>query len=263
MELTEWDMLGLGTLVNAAAIVAGSAVGLVSGHLIPKRIRTTTIQAMGLAILVLGLQMALDPRVDAARIPYHGPLPYRPNPLVVIGGLALGSILGELLHLERRLEQLGHRLQALASRAPILSAEGYGDEAAREHSLVEGFVTASLLYCVGAMAVIGAIQDAVGQPQVLFVKAMLDGILSIMLASTLGLGVAFSALPLFLYQGGITLAAGLVAPFLTVPVLATLTATGGLLIAAIGLDLTGIKRLPIGNMLPGVFVAAVLAYFFG
>lgn len=256
-------MPGLGTLVNAGAIVAGAAVGLLSGHLIPKRIRTTTIQAMGLAILVLGLQMALDPRVDTAKIPYLGKLPYHPNLLIVIGGLALGSILGELLHLELRLEQLGERLQALASRAPFLEAAGDGEGDARGHSLVEGFVTASLLYCVGAMAVIGAIQDAVGQPQVLFVKAMLDGILSIMLASTLGLGVAFSALPLLFYQGGITLAAGSVAPFLTVPVLATLTATGGLLIAAIGLDLTGIKRLPIGNMLPGVFVAAVLAYFFG
>jgi uncharacterized membrane protein YqgA involved in biofilm formation len=113
------------------------------------------------------------------------------------------------------------------------------------------------------MAVIGSIQDAAGQPHVLYVKAMLDGIGAIMLASTLGVGVALSALPILLYQGGITLAAGSVERYLTVPVLATLTATGGLLIAAIGLDLTGIKRLPVGNMLPGVFVAAVLAYFFG
>ena len=253
-------MPGLGTLVNAGAIVAGAAVGLASGHLIPKRIRTTIMQAMGLAIRALGLQMALDTRIDSARIPYRGPLPYRPNLLIVIGGLTLGSLLGELLHLERRLEGLGHRLQALASKAPALSQDG---EAVQEHNLVEGFVTASLLYCVGAMAVIGSIQDAAGQPQVLFVKAMLDGIASIMLASTLGAGVALSALPLVLYQGAITLAAGSVGPFLTLPVLATLTATGGLLIAAIGLDVTGLKRLPIGNMLPGVFVAAGLAYFFG
>ena len=111
--------------------------------------------------------------------------------------------------------------------------------------------------------VIGPIQDAVGQPHVLYVKAMLDGIGSVMLASTLGIGVGLSIIPLVLYQGGITLAAGSIAPYLTLPVLATLTATGGLLIAAIGLDLTGIKRLPIGNMLPGVFVASVLAYFLG
>jgi hypothetical protein len=113
------------------------------------------------------------------------------------------------------------------------------------------------------MAVIGSIQDAAGQPHVLYVKAMLDGVGAIMLASTLGVGVALSAIPILLYQGGITLAAGSVERYLTLPVLSTLTATGGLLIAAIGLDLTGIKRLPVGNMLPGVFIAAVLAYFFG
>jgi hypothetical protein len=113
------------------------------------------------------------------------------------------------------------------------------------------------------MAVIGSIQDGAGQPQVLYVKALLDGIASVVLATTLGVGVGLSVLPLCLYQGGITLAASSVAPYLTLPVLATLTSSGGLLIAAIGLDLLAIKRLPLGNLLPGVFVASVLAYFFG
>ena len=256
-------MPGLGTIVNASAIIAGAAIGLFSGHLIPKRIRTTTMSALGLAVLALGLQMALDPRVEHAKIPYSGVLPYHPNLLVVIGGLVVGSIIGELLHLEQRLEQLGQRLQSLVARAPFLGSAEPGDSNGGGHNLVEGFVTASLLYCVGAMAVIGSIQDATGQPHVLYVKAMLDGIGAIMLASTLGVGVAFSALPILLYQGGITLAAGSVERYLTLPVLSTLTATGGLLIAAIGLDLTGIRRLPVGNMLPGVFVAAALAHFFG
>jgi uncharacterized protein len=256
-------MPGLGTIVNAAAVLAGSALGLVFGHVIPKRIRTTTMYALGLAVLALGLQMALDPRVEHAKIPYAGPLPYHPNLLTVIGGLVVGSIVGELLHLELRLERFGQWLQSLASRAPLLSAGEEGDAEGQGHGLVEGFVTASLLYCVGAMAVIGSIQDATGQPHVLYVKAMLDGVGAIMLASTLGAGVALSALPILLYQGGITLAAGSVGRYLTLPVLSTLTATGGLLIAAIGFDLTGIKRLPVGNMLPGVFVAAALAYFFG
>jgi hypothetical protein len=98
---------------------------------------------------------------------------------------------------------------------------------------------------------------------VLYVKAMIDGVFSVLLASALGLGVALSVIPVILYQGAITLAASQVAPLLTVPVVATLTATGGLLIAAIGLDAAGIKRLPVGNMLPGVFVASLLAYYFG
>ena len=171
----------------------------------------------------------------------------------------LGGIAGELLQLERGLERMGQRLQGLALRLRPAAPSG----ADQGHDLVEGFVTASLLYCVGAMAVIGSIQDGAGQPQVLYVKALLDGIASVVLATTLGAGVGLSVLPLFLYQGGITLAAGSVAPYLTLPVLATLTSSGGLLIAAIGLDLLAIKRLPLGNLLPGVFVASVLAYFFG
>jgi uncharacterized membrane protein YqgA involved in biofilm formation len=170
----------------------------------------------------------------------------------------VGGIVGELLQLELRLERFGAWMQSLARRRPSLAAGGAAEE--RGHDLVEGFVTASLLYCVGAMAVIGAIQDAAGQPQVLLVKALLDGVASVVLATTLGAGVGLSVIPLALYQGGITAAASGVAAYLTVPVLTTLTAAGGLLIAAIGLDLVGIKRLPIGNLLPGVFVAAALAY---
>jgi len=247
-------MPGLGTLVNAAAVLAGTALGLLSGRIIPDRVRSTTMGALGLTIFYLGMQMALDPRVDPGRLHYTGPLPYHTNPLIIIGGMVIGSILGELMQLEARLERFGQRLQRRF--AP-------GGAGAEGRNLVEGFVTATLLYCIGAMAVIGPIQDAVGQPHVLYVKAMLDGIGSVMLAGTLGIGVGLSVLPLCLYQGGITLAASSVAPFLTLPVLATLTATGGLLIAAIGLDLTGIKRLPIGNLLPGVFVASFLAYFLG
>jgi uncharacterized membrane protein YqgA involved in biofilm formation len=245
---------GIGTLVNAGAILAGTVPGILFGRLIPERVRRTVMTALGLAIFYLGMQMALDPRVDATRLHYTGALPYHPNPLVVIGGLVAGSVLGELLQLEDRLERLGLRIHGWASALP-----GAGES----HHLVEGFVTATLMFCIGALAVIGPIQDAAGQPHVLYMKAMIDGISAVMLASALGLGVALSALPVLLYQGGITLAAGLVTPLLTLPVLATLTATGGLLIAAIGLDLTGIKRLPVGNMLPGVFIACILAYYLG
>jgi uncharacterized membrane protein YqgA involved in biofilm formation len=247
---------GIGTLVNAAAILAGTALGYLSGRLIPDRVRKTAMAAMGLTIFFLGMQMALDPRVDPARLRYTGPLPYHPNPLIIIGGLVLGSVLGEFMQLEDRLERFGTRLQQWAS---ALSPAGAGEG----HSLVEGFVTATLMFCIGAMAVIGPIQDAAGQPHVMYVKAMIDGVCSVMLASALGLGVALSALPVLAYQGGITLAAERVTPFLTLPVLTMLTATGGLLIAAIGLDVAGIRRLPVGNMLPGVFVASILAYFLG
>ena len=136
-------------------------------------------------------------------------------------------------------------MQSLARRVPATAVPA----APQGHDLVEGFVTASLLYCVGAMAVIGSIQDAAGQPDVLFVKALLDGVTSVVLASTLGAGVALSVLPLAAYQGGITAAASGVAAYLTVPVLATLTSAGGLLIAAIGLDLSGIEEAARGQPL--------------
>jgi uncharacterized protein len=251
-------MPGLGTLVNVGAVLVGTAVGLLFGRLIPERVRATAMAAIGLSVLGLGLQMALDPRIDPARLHYAGALPYHPNPLVVIGGLVLGGIAGELLQLERGLESMGQRLQRLARWVRPAGTAAVGG-----HDLVEGFVTASLLYCVGAMAVIGSIEDGTGQPQVLYVKALLDGIASVVLGSTLGPGVGLSAIPLGLYQGGIALAASSVTPYLTLPVLATLTSAGGLLIAAIGLDLLAIKRLPLGNLLPGVFVAPALAYFFG
>jgi uncharacterized membrane protein YqgA involved in biofilm formation len=252
-------MPGTGTIVNAVAVLAGTALGLLSGKMIPERIRKTTMGALGLTVFFLGLQMALDPRVDQARLHYTGPLPYHPNPLIIIGGLVIGSILGEILQIEERLERFAARIQGMVSSGPA----GGEIESAASHNLVEGFVTATLLYCVGAMAIIGSIQDAAGQPHVLYVKAMLDGIGAVMLSSGLGIGVGLSAFSVLLYQGAIVLAAGSIAAFLTVPVLATLTATGGLLIAAIGLDLAGIKRLPVGNMLPGIFVASILAYFIG
>lgn len=251
-----------GTLVNIAAILGGSAVGLLFGRLIPERVRKIAMAAIGLAVIAQGLQMAIDPRVDATKFAYHGTLPYHPNMLVVIGGLVIGGIIGELLQIEKRLEDFGHWIKDRVESIPALAPKGSEPDAGG-HNLVEGFVTASLLYCVGAMAVLGAIADGAGDPSILYVKALLDGIASIVLATTLGMGVALSVLPLFLYQGAISLASGFVAPYLTLPVISTLTATGGLLIAAIGLDLAGIKRLPIGNLLPGVFVAAILAYFVG
>lgn len=252
-----------GTFVNILAVLVGSGIGLLFGKLIPERVRKIAMAAIGLAVIAQGLQMAIDPRIDVTKFAYHGALPYHPNMLVVIGGLVIGGIIGELAQIELRLEDFGHWIKSVVERIPALRPKATSEPDVAGHSLVEGFVTASLLYCVGAMAVLGAISDGAGDPSILYVKALLDGIASVVLATTLGVGVALSVLPLFLYQGAISLASGFVAPYLTLPVISTLTATGGLLIAAIGLDLAGIKRLPIGNLLPGVFVAAILAYFVG
>ena len=131
-------------------------------------------------------------------------------------------------------------------------------------NVAEGFVATTLLYCVGAMAIMGALQDGLtGTPTILYAKAALDGVASIALASTLGIGVLFSALSVAIYQGGITLAAESAKSLLTDTVVLEMNAVGGLLIVAIGLDLIGVKRLPVGNMLPAVFVAVGLVWLFG
>ena len=221
-------MIMLGTTVNAAAILSGSLLGLKGGHLLSGRVRNTIMAGLGLAVLLIGAQLALKSR----------------EPMIVIGSLIGGGLAGELLGIERRLEALGARL---------------GERFKGAGPIAEGFVTATLLYCVGAMAIMGALQDGLGgRPAILYAKAALDGIASVALASTLGVGVLFSAFPLFAYQGAITLCASLAQRLLTPGVVQEMNAVGGLLIVAISLDLLGVKKLPVGNLLPAVFLAPPL-----
>jgi len=220
-------------MVNIAAVILGCLIGRYLGHLIPERMRRTSMMGLGLAVILIGVQLALQSR----------------NPLVVIGAMLIGGIVGESLSIEAHLENVGHTLQQRFKDAG---------------NVAEAFVTASLLYCIGAMAIMGSIQDGLGQePTILYAKAALDGIASVALTTTLGIGVIFSVLPLLIYQGAITLAAGWFQGLLTEPVVAEMNAAGGLLILAIGLDILGIRKLPVGNLLPAIFVAAGIAIFFG
>lgn len=226
-------MILQGTLVNMGAIAAGCLIGRWAGRHLSARMRQTLMIGLGLAVLLIGLQLALQSR----------------QIMIVIGGLIFGGLIGEAIGIEKRLEEFGLRLQNRFS--------GLG-------RIAEGFVTASLLYCVGAMAIMGALQDGMGgKPTILYAKAALDGVASIALTSTLGIGVIFSIVPLFLYQGGITLVAELASAILTAAVITEMNAVGGLLIVAIAFDLMGIKRLPVGNLLPGVFVVVALLWLFG
>ena len=226
-------MLLQGTIVNIGAIIFGCLIGRYLGHLIPERMRRTIMMGLGLTVLLIGMQLALQSR----------------NPLIVIGAMVIGGLIGEAMSIEARLENMGHKLQQRFKDAG---------------NVAEAFVTASLLYCIGAMAIMGSIQDGLGQePTILYAKSALDGIASVAFTTTLGIGVVFSVIPLLLYQGGITLAAGWVQGLLTEPVVAEMSATGGLLILAIGLDILGIRKLPIGNLLPAIFVAAAIAIFVG
>ncbi|HHW44212.1 MAG TPA: DUF554 domain-containing protein [Desulfotomaculum sp.] len=220
----------LGTLINVATICAGASLGALLKKGIPERIGDTVIQGLGLAVVLVGTQMALQTR----------------NPLIVIGSLALGGAAGSGLDIEGRLEALGKKLEARFG-----GAAGNG--------LARAFVTASLVFCVGAMAVMGSIEDGLtGNPRTLVAKAMLDGIAAAIFASTMGVGVIFSAVPVLVYQGGITLAARFAGPFLSPWMVAELSATGGLLILAIGLNMLLSARIKVGNLLPAIFVAAII-----
>ena len=220
----------LGTLVNTIAIIAGSLMGLVFRGGIPKKYNVTIMQVLSLAVVLIGLKMAF--KTDEI--------------LLVIFSLVIGSLFGEFIRIEARLENLGKILESRFSKA--------GD------GIAKGFVVTSLLFCVGSMAIVGSLESGLtGNHQTLFAKSALDGLSSIIFASSLGIGVLFSSISVFIYQGLITISASLIKPFLVSAVINQMSAVGGLLIVAIGLNMLEIKKIKVGNMLPAIFVP--LIYF--
>jgi len=225
-----------GTWINAAAVLLGSLVGLALRRALPVRMAETVLQGVGLAVLLVGLQMSLETE----------------KVLLPLFSLAVGAVIGEALGLEARLERAGRWLEARTAHL---------DPGQRVN---EGFVTATLLFLVGPMAIVGAINDGLlGDPALLITKAVLDGVSAMALASTLGVGVPLSAGPLLLYQGSISLAAGAARSLFTETVIQEMTATGGLLVLAIGLNLLGVAKLRVGNLVPALVVVVLLSRLFG
>ena len=201
-------MIGSGTLVNVAAIAGGSLVGLLVGRGIKEKYQETVIYGLALCVILLGLQMALQGQ----------------HILLTIISLVTGSILGEALGIEEKLEQVGTWLAARVQKA-----KGKGD--AGTEAFVEGFLSTSLLYCVGAMAIVGSIQDGLsGDATTLYTKAMIDGLSGIIYASNMGIGVMFSALSVGVYQGILTALAGFLGPYMNQTVVQEISASGGLMI---------------------------------
>ncbi len=224
-----------GTIVNVIAILLGCSVGFILKSKFPEKIGKIVMQALGLASLLIGMQMAL--KTD--------------NILLLIFSLTIGGIIGEVIGIEEGLEKFGERVKLKFKSSN--SSERF----------VEGFVTASLLYCVGSMAIMGALKEGLsGNPDILYTKSLLDGLTSIAFTAAMGLGVLFSAIPVFLYQGGITLLARSIKDFLSPEVINEMTAVGGILILGIGFGLLKIKKIKIGNLLPAILVAAFLAATF-
>lgn len=229
----------LGTIVNAGAIIVGALLGNLLRGGFSEKYRSVIMQGISLVVILLGFSMALKTE----------------NILVLILSIVSGGILGEFLRIEERLSALGERLESRFG--------GAGGN--RGGLFTRGFVTASLVFCVGAMAIMGALESGLtGQHTTLFIKSMIDGVAATVFAATMGIGVAFSALPVFFYQGAITLAASYVKPFLTDAMIAEMTAAGGLLISGIGLNLLVDKlRIRVGNLLPAIFMAIFFVVLFG
>lgn len=224
-----------GTVVNVAAILVGGAAGLMLNNGLKENYRTIINQAIGLSVVFVGASGC----IAAMGKP-------QASPILFILSLALGGILGELLKIEQNLERLGDWLQ---SRVKV--KEGVG-------SVSRGFVAASLLFCVGTMAVMGSFESGVqGKHTILYAKSLLDGITSIVMASTLGVGVLFSAASVFLYQGALTVLAGFASPYLTAEILTEISIVGGILITAIGLNMLGITKIKVGNLLPSLLVPVI------
>ncbi|HEY5586187.1 MAG TPA: DUF554 domain-containing protein [Ruminiclostridium sp.] len=237
-------MIGLGTIVNTAAIVTGGILGTVIKSGLPQRYKHIIMQAIGLSVLVVGISGALQGMYKVAN---DGTIS-REFITVMIFSLVIGSIIGEFINIEDKLDKMGLWIQKKFIKG--------------ESDFAQGFVTASLVYCVGAMAIVGSLEDGLmGNTNTLFAKSILDGVSAIVFAATMGIGVTFSAIPVLVYQGSITLLAGFVKPWLTVGVISQMSLVGSILILGIGLTMLEIKKIKVGNMLPSIFLPFIFYIF--
>ena len=232
------------------AILIGSGLGVLIGHRLPQRTRDTVTDALGLVTLVIGALsiVALTSEAFADSVGAAAPL------LIVLGALVIGGIIGSLLQIELRLEQVGSWLQRKLSR------KGESESADKRERFVEGFVDASLVFCIGPLAILGALNDGLGLGiEQLALKSTLDGFASLAFAASLGWGVALSALSVGIVQGAFTILGALVGSVLSAALIDAITATGGVLLLGVGLRLLKIKSVPVGDMLPALIVAPLLA----
>ncbi len=227
-------MIPTGSLVNGAAIIGGSIIGILLHSRFPERIREIIFQALGLGVIIIGIQMSLKVQ----------------DILILIFSLLIGGVVGELLRLDTMFEKLAGKLK---------NAVGSSDT-----GFVDGLITASLIFCIGAMAIIGSFEEGIkGDATVLYTKSILDGFASIALASSYGVGVLFSFIPVVIYQGALTLFASSFQEWFSPLIIDQLTATGGLLIIGISLTLLDIKRINLANLLPSLGIVILLTVLFG
>ena len=228
-------MFGLGTLINTATVFIGGSIGLIIGDRIPERIRTIVVQVIGLVTLGLGLGDVLKTH----------------NMVFPLVGMVLGGIVGELLAIERRLEGLGEVIRRRFARNQ------------EPGKFVNGFITATFLFCIGPLTILGAMQDATGEtPQLYIIKGTLDGFMNVIFGAIYGVGAVFSALSVFVVQGSLTLGGSALDNLLNDRMRIELFSAGGFAVMAIGLNLLEIKKIRLGSLLPGLVITPVLVKLF-
>lgn len=222
----------IGVAVDVLGVLLGTLIGMGLGKGINERMNITLMQGMGMAAMLIGAKMAVTADDD----------------LIVIVSIVIGGVIGELCHLEERLNQMGDWLK---SRFSI-----------KDENFINAFMTASLLFCVGAMSIVGAIEAGLsGNNEILFIKTILDFVTAVVLSSSLGIGVAFSAILVLGFQGSIAILAGMMQYILVDAVIAYMSAVGGVLIIGVGLTVAGIKKINVTNLLSSVSVAGIIGYF--
>ena len=237
-------MIGLGTIVNVGAILLGGLFGGLFGKFLKESLQTALVKAMGICVMFIGFSDALK---NAVTISADGKLEVG-GTLMMICSIALGTLIGELIDIDGKIETLGEWLKKKTGNA-------------KDPTFVDGFVSASITVCVGAMTVIGSIEDGLnGNYSILFVKSLLDFIIIIVMTSSLGKGCVFSAIPVGIFQGFFTLSAKLIQPYVTDAALTNLSQVGSLLIFCVGLNLFRKNSIKVANMLPAIIIAVIWAF---
>lgn len=238
----EHDMIGLGTCINTAGIIAGGFLGLIFGKALEERYQNTLMKAIGICVIFIGISGTLEEMMTISQDRLNSG-----KTMMVIGSFAIGSLLGEWLNIEYRMEQFGRWLKVKT-------------HSERDAAFVDGFVTASLTVCIGAMAVVGSIQDGIsGDHSILTAKAVLDLIIILIMTASMGKGCIFSAIPVALFQGSITFLSTFLEPLMTEKALSNLSLTGSMLIFCVGINLIWEKKLKVANMLPTIVIAVIWA----
>ncbi|HMM02176.1 MULTISPECIES: DUF554 domain-containing protein [unclassified Dysgonomonas] len=229
----------VGTLVNTGAIIGGSLIGLIVHSRLSSKMTGIVFQGIGLLTITIGISMSL--RIESM--------------LLVVVSIVLGSVIGQGIDIDKHLRRFSNYLESKSS--------GIKKDDMAANKFTEGFITASMLFCVGSMAILGAIEDGMGKsPDLLLTKSIMDGISSIALASTFGICILFSSVPVLVYQGGLTLFAAFIMRYMSDDMTANMTGVGGILLIGLGISILKIKDINVTNMLPALVIVVILSYFF-